>query len=265
MTTLSARVFEKALAAGDIDTIRMDVGQGNVDLNKPTSRYGLLPLHTAAWHGRTAMVDFLIQYGAALEGRSEEGLTALLLACQRAHWPTAMRLIAMGADAEASDNGRNQAIHFAAEREGGEGLWPALAERGVKVEARNAQGWTPLHVAAKSGHPQMVQCLVDAGADINSRDQEGHTPLLLAARERRIESLWILHGLGADELARNRMGEGIGDIVDPLLFVELGRDHDVYWWLRPLMPLQKRHLQPTLTPAEPELEAAPVRINRPTP
>lgn len=263
MSTLPARAFDKAIAHGDIETIRGDVAQGRVDLNQPASRYGMLPLHAAAWHGQTTMVDFLVQHGAALEGRSEEGLTALLLACQQGHWATAERLLTLGAVAVACDNGGNQAIHFAAQREGGEMLWASLSERGVGPDVRNAHGLTPLHVAAKCNQGVMVTHLVQAGADINGRDQEGYTPLLMAARERRIDSLWTLHELGADEGARNRMNEGIGDVVDPLIFEKLGREHEVYWWLRPLMPVQKRY-QVDLVPEDVE-PAKPTRISRSTP
>jgi ankyrin repeat protein len=255
---LSSRLFDKAIAQGDIDTVQAEINAGRGQLNQPRSRYGMLPLHVAAWHGQSLMVDFLIGHGAALEGRSEEGLTALLLACQQGHWHVGSRLLVLGAQGDACDNGGNQAIHAAAEREGGEQLWPSLASRGVNVEARNAHGWTALHVAAKYGQVAMVKCMANAGADLNARDQEGNTPLLLAARERRIGTLWALHTLGANELARNRMNEGIGDIVHPLLFEKLGREHEIYWWLRPLMPVQKAY-QPELKTSE----ATPsVRLNR---
>jgi ankyrin repeat protein len=238
--TLSARQLDHALARGDLDTVKAELDRGALDLQQPLVRYGMLPLHNAAWHGHAALVSLLVQYGADPEGRSDEGLTALLLACEQAHWATASTLMTLGAQADARDHGGNQAVHFAAERPGGELLLAPLLARGVAVDARNAHGWTAMHVAARSGQVTMVHALAEAKADLNARDQEGHTPLLLAARDRRIEVLWALHTLGVDETARNHLKEGIGDIVDPLLFEQLGRDHEVYWWLRPLMPVQKR-------------------------
>lgn len=261
MSTLTARQIDKAIAQGDIEAISVDVSMGRVDLNQPQSRYGMLPLHAAAWHGRSAMVNFLVQHGAALEGKSEEGLTALLMACQQGHWDTAECLISLGAQADACDKGGNQALHFASERPGGEKLWAVLAARGVTTDVRNGHGWTAMHVAARSGQAPMLKCLAAADADLNCRDQAGHTPILLAARERRVDTLWALHELGADEGARNRMDEGIGDIVDPLLFEKLGREHEIYWWLRPLMPVQKRY-QPEV---QLQNEAIPVKVSRSTP
>jgi hypothetical protein len=43
--------------------------------------------------------------------------------------------------------------------------------------ARDADGATPLHYAAESGHREIVRALLDAGADINARDGRfGATP-----------------------------------------------------------------------------------------
>ena len=45
------------------------------------------------------------------------------------------------------------------------------------IEARDALGRTPLHVAAMFGLEDMVKILLERGADVNARDQWGVTPL----------------------------------------------------------------------------------------
>jgi ankyrin repeat protein len=246
MTVSFARQLEHALSRGDEILVNDALAHGQLRLDAPVTRYGLLPLNQAAWYGQTAMLELLVAHGAPLEGANEDGLTALLLAVQRGHWACAEKLLDLGASVFSMDGGRNQAMHFAAEHANGGPFLQRLVQRGSLLEHRNTLGWSALHVAAARGQTGVARTLLDLGADLHARDQEGHTPLLLAARERRIETLWALKEAGADPGLRNQMGEGLGDIVDPLLFEHLGRNHDVYWWLRPLMPVQRRRGPGTL-------------------
>ncbi|MGH9520538.1 MAG: ankyrin repeat domain-containing protein, partial [Terriglobales bacterium] len=49
------------------------------------------------------------------------------------------------------------------------------------VNSRDKMGETPLHLAAKSDHSDVVEFLLDHGADVNARDSNGgFTPLDLA-------------------------------------------------------------------------------------
>lgn len=49
------------------------------------------------------------------------------------------------------------------------------------LDARNKEGSTSLHLAAKAGHMDVVVALLDGGADINARDSAGNTALSLAS------------------------------------------------------------------------------------
>ena len=53
----------------------------------------------------------------------------------------------------------------------------ALLQRGADVQARNARGWTPLHVAAAGGEPTVVALLLQHGADVHAQSYVGMTPL----------------------------------------------------------------------------------------
>ncbi|XP_063585110.1 adhesion G protein-coupled receptor L2-like isoform X2 [Penaeus indicus] len=58
----------------------------------------------------------------------------------------------------------------------------SLLEEGAEVDARDKQGWTPLHNAANLGNEEMVRILINYGADINAKDyQYERTPLHMAA------------------------------------------------------------------------------------
>lgn len=52
---------------------------------------------------------------------------------------------------------------------------------GAKLETRNPSGATPLHLAAMTSAPAVVQALINAGSDVNALADYGVTPLHLAA------------------------------------------------------------------------------------
>jgi ankyrin repeat protein len=53
----------------------------------------------------------------------------------------------------------------------------ALLAKGAEVNARNAHGWTPLHVAAAGGDPVVVALLLKHGANVHAQSHIGATPL----------------------------------------------------------------------------------------
>ena len=52
-----------------------------------------------------------------------------------------------------------------------------LLAQGAEVNARNAHGWTPLHVAAAGGDPAVIALLLHHGADVHAQSHIGTTPL----------------------------------------------------------------------------------------
>lgn len=51
-----------------------------------------------------------------------------------------------------------------------------LLEAGADLNARDEVGQTPLHAAAGSETPAVVNALLEAGADANARDGSNKTP-----------------------------------------------------------------------------------------
>src|SRR5262249_54812549 len=58
----------------------------------------------------------------------------------------------------------------------------ALLDRHANVNAREADGTTPLHWAVRVDDPESVQLLLRAGADVNVANRSGVTPWMLGRR-----------------------------------------------------------------------------------
>ena len=77
---------------------------------------------------------------------------------------------------------------------------------GADINATDPDGFTPLHLAARSGHANVVAVLLAKGADVNATDHIGETPLHLAANEGRQEIAEKLLAAGADVNAKGDNG-----------------------------------------------------------
>ncbi len=75
-----------------------------------------------------------------------------------------------------------------------------LASKGADVKAVNAEGWTPLHLAARAGKVDRAQALLQAGADVAAANKQ----VRRRRRERR-------DGSGADILRRGSADGGHAD------------------------------------------------------
>jgi len=75
--------------------------------------------------------------------------------------------------------------HTAAQKGDTKLLKEMIDEMGQLLDARDANGWTPLHEGARAGHEDVVKLLVDRGADINQRTKEGAggTPLYFSIQD----------------------------------------------------------------------------------
>ena len=90
----------------------------------------------------------------------------------------------------------------------------ALLDRSADPALANADGWSPLHLAARSGNADKVQLLLAAQAPSSTPNlQQGNTPLHLAAINGHAATCKVLLEYGADRSVLNKEGKKPIDIA----------------------------------------------------
>jgi hypothetical protein len=124
----------------------------------------------AASRGHVAAIDMLIDRGVDVRS-TFQGRNLLSLA----RGDAVGYLIKLGVPYDKPADDGNTILHIAA-RQNKEVLIDMIA-RGMDVNARNDNGFTPLHFAAIEGYDDHITILLDAGADINARTTKTANPI----------------------------------------------------------------------------------------
>jgi ankyrin repeat protein len=118
----------------------------------------------------------------------------------------AILLVALAAMTDVrAEGGPARALLEGAERGDTAAVEKALSA-GVKVDARDASGRTPLLLATHGNHPAAAKLLIAAGADVNAKDEIQDSPYLYAGAHGRTEILKMTLAAGADLKSVNRYG-----------------------------------------------------------
>ena len=114
-------------------------------------------------------------------------------------------LIDAGADVNARDADGKSPLHWVAKAS--LETITTLLEAGGDVNARDYLDRTPLHFVSATSTPENVALLLGAGAEVNARTANDWTPLHGVAKFGIPENIMILLDAGADATARTEMGE----------------------------------------------------------
>ena len=166
----------QACETGDIEYLRsLPAGE---DWDQRDAQFGDTPLHIAIKSGQFELVRYLLEKGADVKARNDDG---------------------------SNNRSNNSIVRF-------------LIEHGADVNKRNIHNETPLYKACLSGDIDIARRLIDAGADPNAADKNGWTPLHWACRRAAVifqddDLVRLLIENGADAGARDDNGETPLDLV----------------------------------------------------
>jgi ankyrin repeat protein len=166
------------------------------------------------------MTRVLIGHGAEVSAKDEEGITPLHCASYHGLRDAMQLLIAKGADVNAKsvrDPNPDDSIAWEG-RDLGYRLSPGvtplheaafsgdpcvvemLLTHGARVEAADELGATALHYAAALGNADVVKVLIAKGADVNAADTTGAMPLLDALLRGHVKTAKVLIAAGAERV-----------------------------------------------------------------
>lgn len=138
-----------------------------------------------------AIAEMLIQAGADVNAKTDDGVTAIMSAASFGLKDIAEQLIKAGADVNAkADNGWS-ALMLAQGNETKD-IAELLIKAGANVNTTDDNGWTALILATGNGAKDIVELLIKAGADVNATELDiaaaideklpGFNALMYAAR-----------------------------------------------------------------------------------
>ncbi len=141
--------------------------------------------HEAIVAGKESIFrKYIDEDNSLINSYSKDGFTAISLAAFFNQTAIAILLLEKGADPnlQATNPSKVNALHAAVAKENLE-LCKKLIDFGVNVNSVQTQNVTALHSAAHRGNLKLVQLLVENGAEIEKKMDNGDTPVSIAERD----------------------------------------------------------------------------------
>ncbi|XP_033500657.1 caskin-2 isoform X11 [Epinephelus lanceolatus] len=191
---------------------------------------GMRPLHYAAWQGKAESVLMLLRSGASVNGISLDGHIPLHLAAQYGHYEVSEMLLQHQSNPCLVNKAKKTPLDLACEFGRvqvaqlllSSNMVVALLE-GERKEPTDSAFTTPLHLAARNGHKEIIRLLLKAGIDINKTTKSG-TALHEASLYGKTEVVRLLLDAGVDVNIRNTYNQTALDIVNQFTTSHASRD-----------------------------------------
>ncbi|MFT7804254.1 caskin-2-like isoform X2 [Arapaima gigas] len=201
--------------------------QATVDIKDSN---GMRPLHYAAWQGKADSVLMLLRAGATVNGTSQDGQIPLHLAAQYGHYEVSEMLLQHQSNPCMLNKAKKTPLDLACEFGRlkvaqlllNSNMVSALLE-GERKDGLDPPTNTPLHLAARNGHRDIIRMLLKAGMDINRTTKAG-TALHEGALYGKTEVVRLLLDAGIDVNIRNTYNQTALDIVNQFTTSHASKD-----------------------------------------
>jgi len=203
----------EATARGDLAAVRKLVDKGApID---ETDNEGRTALTVAIRHGNKAIVKFMLERGAAVNGYVDSnGWSPLMQAIVYAPFITAeldaKNQTTITTPMPTPPNIQNEIIEL-------------LLNHGASMEGTDRNGETVLTLATQQGRASIVKQLIKHGAAIDRQNLAGQTALMLSCRDGDQKLVGFLVQSGADISIRDNRGQTARDMFDAWRYPEISR------------------------------------------
>uniref|UniRef100_A0A096M3G1 Caskin-2 n=1 Tax=Poecilia formosa TaxID=48698 RepID=A0A096M3G1_POEFO len=192
---------------------------------------GMRPLHYAAWQGKPDSVLLLLRGAASVNSPSHDGQIPLHLSAQYGHYEVSEMLLQHQSNPCLKNKAKKTPLDLACEFGRlkvaqlllSSNMVSALLEGERGNDSLDSPSTTPLHLAARNGHKDVIKLLLKAGIDINRATKAG-TALHEAALYGKTEVVRLLLDAGINVNLRNTYNQTALDIVNQFTTSTASRD-----------------------------------------
>ncbi|XP_062865779.1 caskin-1 [Trichomycterus rosablanca] len=188
---------------------------------------GMRPLHYAAWQGKCEPLKMLLKAGSSVNSQSDEGQIPLHLSSQHGHYDGSEMLLQHQSNPCIRDHAGKTPLDLACEF--GRVLVVQLLLNSnmcaamLEPKPSDPNGISPLHLAAKNGHIDIMKLLIQAGIDTNRQTKSG-TALHEAALCGKTDAVRLLLDSGVSASVRNTYCQTALDIVNQFTTTQASRE-----------------------------------------
>jgi ankyrin repeat protein len=150
------------------------------------------PLHISSLIGHFDACIYLLQSGAEVNARNDQGMTPLFQSIIMGWLDITKELIDGGATISEQDNFGRTPLHWAIVSYSNESIQLLLDHPDCMIYIPDFCGREPIHEAASSGNDELIKIFIQMGCDPSCTENNGLTPLHLACASGSISCCKIL-------------------------------------------------------------------------
>jgi ankyrin repeat protein len=195
-----------AIKKGDANSVKTILDKG-ADVNAKDEN-GFTGLIMASTRGDIVIARILLAKGADINAKEAKyGFTAMIVASIQRYIEIVKILLANGADVDIKSSNGDTALMVASGK-GYTEIVKALLAKNADVNIKDYKdGWTALMRASLGGYVEIVKALLVNNADVDAKDNSGITALMIASSEGYTEIVRALLAENADVNAKSNNGK----------------------------------------------------------